>query len=209
MSYKYMEVMEETLGILGSAGSASSVMGIAVYVFSALAIYTIAQRRGIKNAWMAWVPVLNVWILGSISDQYRYVTKGQVKNKRKVLLIVKILNVIFGWAAAIHLIVSLVLGISGMAQSINEMEVLRLVLGSLAWFIPAMILSFVGLVVELMALFDLYTSCDPANNVLYLVLSVVPGISTVARPLFLFLCRNKDDGMPPRRKPGAETPCEF
>ena len=57
--------------------------------------------------------------------------------------------------------------------------------------------------------YDLFRSCSPKNAVLYLVLSVVPGISTVARPLFLFLCRNKDDGMPPRRKPEAENPCEF
>ena len=209
MSYDYMEMWEDIFGILGSAGSASTFMGIAAYVFSSLAIYTIAQRREIKHAWMSWVPVLNMWILGSISDQYRYVTKGQVKNKRKVLLIVKILSVILSWVAVIRMIVSLVLGVSGMAQNVFEMEVLRLVLGSLAWFIPAVILGFVALVVELLALFDLYSSCDPANNVLYLVLSIIPGINTVARPLFLFLCRNKDNGMPPRRKPVTENPCEF
>ena len=44
---------------------------IAAYVLTSLALYAIAERRGLKNAWMAWLPVLNLWILGSISDQYR------------------------------------------------------------------------------------------------------------------------------------------
>jgi hypothetical protein len=71
------------------------------------------------------------------------------------------------------------------------------------------ILGIVGFVVEIMALYDLYSSCEPANNVLYLVLSLVPGINTVARPLFLFLCREKDGGMPSRRETVVEEPAEF
>ena len=61
-------------------------ISIAAYVLQSLGYYTIAQRRGIKHPWMAWVPLLNLWILGSISDQYRYVARGQIRNRRKVLL---------------------------------------------------------------------------------------------------------------------------
>ena len=78
-----MEALEE--GIL-SLNFTTSGLGVIVYVLQALALYTIAKRRGIKKPWMAWIPLVNVWILGSISDQYQYVVKRQVKNKRKVLL---------------------------------------------------------------------------------------------------------------------------
>ena len=46
---------------------------IALYVLQSLGLYQIAQRRAIRHSWMSWVPVLNTWILGSLSDQYNYV----------------------------------------------------------------------------------------------------------------------------------------
>ena len=76
------------LGLLPALFSSvpSMAMGIAAYVLTALAYYTVANRRGLKNAWLAWIPVANLWLLGSISDQYRYVVKGEYKSKRKILL---------------------------------------------------------------------------------------------------------------------------
>ena len=69
----------------------SLVISVAAYVMQSVGLYSIADRRGIKKPWLAWVPVGNMWILGCISDQYRYVAKGQVKNKRKALLVLDIL----------------------------------------------------------------------------------------------------------------------
>ena len=56
-----------------------------------------------------------------------------------------------------------------------------------------------------MALYDVYTSCDPHNNVLYLVLSIFVGITL---PVFLFICRKKDDGLPvpQESQPAYEIP---
>ena len=66
--------------------SISFLLSVATYVLTALGLYTIAQRRGINKPWLAWIPVVNVWTLGCISDQYRYVVKGEKKSKRKVLI---------------------------------------------------------------------------------------------------------------------------
>ena len=209
MSQEYMYMFENALENSASVSGISSLISVAAYVFSALAIYTIAQRRGIKNPWLAWIPMVNVWILGSISDQYRYVAKGEVKNKRKILLGVNILNFILTWVAVLKMIVTVVGVVVGETYLTDEMEAIRQILVSVAFFAPVAILGIVGFVVEIMALYDLYSSCEPANNVLYLVLSLVPGINTVARPLFLFLCREKDGGMPPRRETVVEDPAEF
>ena len=200
MSYEHMHMMEDVLENVTITGNFGGIVAIASYVFCALALYTIAQRREIKKAWLAWVPVLNVWILGSISDQYRYVVKGEIRSKRKVLLTLNIINFILGWAAVIKVIVTIVMFAFGRIDLNNEMEVIRQALGSLVWFIPVAILGIVSLIFRIMALYDVYTSCDPANNVLYLVLSLIPAINQVTQPLFLFLCRDKDDGMPPRRQ---------
>ena len=209
MSYEHMHMMEDVLENVTITGNFGGIVAIASYVFCALALYTIAQRREIKKAWLAWVPVLNVWILGSISDQYRYVVKGEIRSKRKVLLTLNIINFILGWAAVIKVIVTIVMFAFGRIDLNNEMEVIRQALGSLVWFIPVAILGIVSLIFRIMALYDVYTSCDPANNVLYLVLSLIPAINQVTQPLFLFLCRDKDDGMPPRRDAAAEEPADY
>jgi hypothetical protein len=202
MNQEYVNMMETMAASMATASSFSSLLSLAGYVFSALAIYTIAQRREINHAWMAWIPLINVWILGSISDQYRYIDRGEVKNKRKVLLALNITNcvlVVIGTIMVVVSIVSTILAIDSGAY-INEVELLGKVLLSFLIFLPVAILGIVSFIIQAIALYDLYTSCDPANNVLYLVLSLIPALSTITRPLFLFLCRNKDEGMPPRQE---------
>jgi hypothetical protein len=48
-----------------------------------------------------------------------------------------------------------------------------------------------------MAQFDLFRSAEPDNAVLYLVLSIL--IGGIVNAILVFICRNKDGGMPPRR----------
>jgi hypothetical protein len=61
----------------------------------------------------------------------------------------------------------------------------------LAW-----VLNVVGLVFQYVCYNDLYASCCPENQVLFLVLSI---LFNVTLPFFVFACRNKDGGMPPRK----------
>ena len=44
--------------------------------------------------------------------------------------------------------------------------------------------------------YDLYRSCEPSSAVLYLVLGI---LFSLCDAVFLWLCRNKDQGMPPRK----------
>ena len=96
-----MEELIFTLIPVLTSGIPSVLLGIASYVLTSMALYSLASRRGIGKAWLSWVPILNVWIVGSLSDQYRYVVKGQCKSKRKILLILKLVSVIFVLAAVI------------------------------------------------------------------------------------------------------------
>ena len=64
----------------------SVALAITQYVLSSLGMYQIAKRRGIPNPWLAWLPVGQAWILGSISDHYQYVAKGKQRNYRKILM---------------------------------------------------------------------------------------------------------------------------
>ena len=186
-----------------------SAVGIGSYVLQGISFYSIASRRGIKHAWLSWLPVGSVWILGCISDQYQYVVKRQVKNKRKIMLglsiavlalsllvltlcgvlIVNAVGADYGYTSEVQLAGSLLVSVFGMLAA-------SVVMSGLA--IALMILQYI-------CLYDLYTSCEPSNNVPYLLLSIFLGFLL---PIFLFVCRNKDLGMPPRKSEPAQIPVE-
>lgn len=207
-------ILDKLSDLSFSLNFASGGLWILVYVLQALALFTIAKRRGIKNPGLAWVPLVNVWILGSISDQYRYVVKGEVKNKRKALLGMEIASAVMAFAvciAAIVLVVQVVLEfphfdsfpVTWFLQNHIGTLLLILMLG-----LALAVLSIVYAVFFWMAMYDLFRSCEPENTTLYMVLSlvgslVVPG----AYAVFLILCREKDLGMPPR-KPEPEIPAQ-
>ena len=207
MSYYYEiepyldEFMEYGLGAGLLTNGFSSLWGIAAYVLSALALYTMAQRRGIKQAWLSWIPVVNCWIVGSLSDQYRYVVKGEIKNKRQTLLTLNIIHAAIGLVEIILAVATAVLFagglISGNADAIMDESALVPIIIMVCLLLPLAGIRIAAVVIRFMAMYDIYTSCQPQNGVVFLVLSI---IFRVTEPFFLFLCRDKDEGMPPRKQ---------
>ena len=182
-------------------------LSIASYVLTALALYTIARRRGLKNPWLAWIPVADSWLLGSLSDQYRYVVHGENKSKRKILLIFRILTAVM-WVSLIGLLIKLCFHAVGSVfwgtmSDERIFQILHQALNLLVMCLPLIGISIAYAVFRYMALYDIYKSLDPANCVLFLVLSILFGVT---EPFFLFFSRNKDDGMPPRKQPVVDTP---
>ena len=208
-SYAWNDVLGTGLlsGIL--SGIPTTLMGIAAYVLTALALYTIAKRRGLNHPWLAWIPVASAWILGSLSDQYRYVVRGENKSKRKVLLTLSILTSVLSTAMIVSVFVAVGKAMFGVIGGMGEEALLEAILGPLVG-VAGLCLPMVGIaiayvVVYYMALYDLYKSLDPSNCVLFLVLSIV---FRVTEPFFLFFNRNKDQGMPPRRQNPTYIPPE-
>lgn len=186
---------------------AVSVVNVLAYVLTALALYTMAKRRGINNPWLAWIPVANLWVLGSLSDQYRYVVKGEIHAKRRILLVLEIISLIMKFVMTI-IILSMVFGyINNMLIAPGPGALFNAIagpgLGLLAVGFPMLGIKIAKAVIRYMALYDIYSSSDPQDNVLFLVLSILIGITT---SFFLFYCRNRDYGMPPRRDQQPEQP---
>ena len=201
------ELEEELLMLLPGllSGIPTGLLGIATYVLSALAIYNISRRRGLKKPWLAWIPVVNCWLLGSLSDQYQYVVKGEIKSKRKWLL---------GLSIVMHLLstVMAVMGLTIVGKVVfggyhpnhgmlsRMMGPIMTLLGSA---LPLAAAAIAYAVIRYMALYDVYRSLDPGNAVLYLVLSI---LCKPTEPFFLFFNREKDLGMPPRKQPVYDQP---
>lgn len=200
------ELARELEGFSFNFDFGSGAAAVAAYIFMALGLYAIAKNRRINNPWLAWVPVANLWILGCISDQYHYVTKGEERSRRKRMLTLGIIE-----AAIAPLMVLLLFGwLFGLiaAAAVGEAEAGVLAVMLLIWLLLVVMALLVALVVVAImlqvqrcyAFYDLFCSCVPQRKKLYSALSIVAsclGVDLVAA-IFIFLCRDKEEGMPPR-----------
>lgn len=172
---------------------------IACYVLTSLGLYTMAKSRGITRPLLAWIPVANLWLIGSLSDQYRYVVRGQIKNRRVLLLVLRIAalilaSIVSGLIGGVARVMTMGFMNRISVPLLNEM-LTRQGLVLLCWALPLLIVGTIEKILEYMALFDIYESCDPENSVVYLVFSIFFGVT---KPFFLFFNRNREKGMPPR-----------
>ena len=204
MSYRYVMTFSDLEELLSNpAGIAIAGMGLLVafvvlacfvvmYVFQSIGLYTIAKRRGIANPGLAWVPVAYSWILGSVSDQYQYVVRGKVCNRRKILLGLAIAGFFLGQSGVLFLAnYTTVLDAFDWDAFYFGVGVGRSAVATLAGLVAAALAVY-----QYISLYDVYQSCNPQNSVVFLVLSVVFPFLT---PFFLFADRNQERGMPPRR----------
>ena len=192
---------EELLMLLPGliSGVPSSLFGLAAYILTSVAIYTVSRRRGLNKPWLAWIPVINCWLMGSLSDQYQYVVKGENKSKRKWLIVLNVLKAVL-WL----LLIVLAIVAAGMLIVDDTREMIGMVIALLGLILPFVAVTIAFCVIRYMALYDVYRSLDPANAVLYLVLSI---LFSPTEPFFLFYNREKDQGMPPRKqRPVYEEP---
>lgn len=187
------EMLLTFFGIFGVVALVVGLFAIVGYVFQSIGLYTLAKRRGIANPWLAWLPVGYYWIAGSIADQYRYVTEGSVKNRRTILLALSIAGIVVS-----SLVSTMVNGSFMLSTGEVSMDQLTS-LGTMGTVLNLVTsaLEIATFVFWQIALYDLYSSCNPRNNVLFLVLGIIFGFLV---PFFIFACRNKEEGMPPRRE---------
>lgn len=71
------------------------VIGIPLYILTSLGLMKLAQRRGIENPWLAWIPIANVYILGKLVGSFDIGTKN-VNKLEFVLPIVLVVQVVLG-----------------------------------------------------------------------------------------------------------------
>lgn len=55
------------LAFIIGLGIIALVFALALYIFVALALMTIAKKTKTENAWMAWIPILNFYLITQIA----------------------------------------------------------------------------------------------------------------------------------------------
>lgn len=185
--------------MIGSVTAVSLLWGIAAYVLRALSLQTIAKRRGLSKPWLAWIPVASDWLLGSISDQFQYLTQNKVQSRRKILLGLSIAGTACTLVTQVMAAVLIWRCFSYANVYYSDALLMQQATGLIGVILVALVTAAVGIthyVFQCMCRYDLYRSCEPKNATAYLVLGILFGVT---EPFFLLACRNKDLGMPPRK----------
>lgn len=159
----------------------------------------LAKCQGIRHSWLTWIPLVNAWVPGSLSARY-WASKERKSAKGKLLvmrLVTLVLLAGFFWR--------LIRGLQGAEFALNrgatEAAARYLVLMGIAkgliFLVPAALAWLAGKIMWYMALWDIYGLFLPKRHWWHLLLSLIPVVNLVAKPVFLRTCRNWNDTVPP------------
>ncbi len=162
--------------------------GIASYIMNAVSYQKIASRRLVSNSWLAWIPVANSWLIGSIADEYD--EKNGLKRKWRVVLLVLSLisigGIVIGYIGFI---------VAGVALSIQPDIMTTDVAGIVGIFVGAYVLILIAAMVaaannvcNMICLYKIFESTVPGKSVKYLLLSL---LVPLAKSICLLRCRNQ------------------
>lgn len=171
----------------------SAVIGIAIYLLESISVYKMAKSAEIKNPWLAFIPVANGWVYGTLAEKYK--KKNGTKSARFgiILPVLEGIVLIETIALTIFTVIS-IKEITGYAlDAVNtstEMvpEQFMSLIPVIILYFALMAVAFAYIIVFYVALWRIYSSFDKPNATLYIVLSVV---FTIPVPIILFIIRNR------------------
>lgn len=171
----------------------SAVIGIAIYLLESISVYKMAKSAEIKNPWLAFIPVANDWVFGTLAEKYK--KKNGIKSARFGIILPVLEGIVFieSIALTIFTVIS-IKEITGYAlDAVNtsaEMapEQFMSLIPVIILYFALMAVAIAYAVVFFIALWRVYSSFDKSNATLYIVLSV---IFTISVPIILFIIRNR------------------
>ena len=93
-SYSGMDGLAAMLGVLIVLFVIAAAVGLLFYILRSIGLMTLANNRGLRNPWLAWIPVVGVYTLGAIVDDISE-KEGGKSNFRYLMLGGSILSMLF------------------------------------------------------------------------------------------------------------------
>lgn len=160
------------------------IVSVVIYVFQSLGLYGMSKNAGIANPWLAWIPVGNLWCIGSLAERSN-LHYGKKKGAWSKLLP--------AFSIAIFLFLPLILLFAVIAGLYESLVAVLLILFI---YLLMMGVALALAVMNYVALYKIYRLFDPDNATLYMILTVFVNIS---QPIIMFLLRDRYPG-------GGKTP---
>lgn len=99
--------MLQVLAVFGLVLILLFIIGIVLYVIFAYALYKIAVKAAIENSWMAWVPILQLYILGKVINTLK-IFDHEIKKIEFVLPVAAIIVLAFNRIPTLGSMLSLI-----------------------------------------------------------------------------------------------------
>lgn len=184
MPYQTDQLEAQVLqGIFISAFIFVGIVLLVFYIFNAIGLYSISKKRGYNKAWLAFIPILNWYLMGAIADNINLAINK--KTGFRYLLLV------FGGASSVFEVIKSIFFVSSLDDLIlyveDPMQFGGVVtsMGALNGFSG---LIGIGLLIVLgFTLYRIYMDYSPNSAVVFLVFSLLFRLY----PFFLFAIRNK------------------
>lgn len=178
-------------------------IGLVQYILTSLALYTIADRRGIKNPWLAWLPVAYYWLLGSIADNYDE-THGINRSWRKTLLILALIFI--GGFTLCYAALFVFIILTSINAAAAETLATPFVVGFFVVYFALIAIFLVAgalAVLSQICYFKVFESTVPEKAVKYMLISLLVPLGSA---ICLYKCRYSGYGRPKNYIPEFFTP---
>lgn len=168
-------------------------VALALYILRAVGIYKMALNAGIKQPWIAFVPVANAYTFGLIAEKNNRKKTTEKTKFSVVLLTLRIIGTLFFVAAAVTFVIatSKILTFAYTAYE-NDTKLSLEALGSIVLpivlFAVFTLVTLAFIIIRYIALWRIYNAYDSSNAAAYTVVSVLFNFTD---PIFLFILRNR------------------
>lgn len=169
-------------------GSVMGLVGLAIYILTAISLSKMAARRGLKCPWLAWIPGLYVIPLAQLTDHYFKVAK----NKSTKFTMWMMISYFGTWGLAI--LECSVAALMALMPAMGDGTIALLLMGIVLLLAGiALVFAFAGGVLTYLTLFFVYRSAQPKLAILYILLSIFAPISW---SVCLLIAHKHDQGLP-------------
>lgn len=163
---------------------------LARYVLYSLGLMGLGNRLGVKNAWLAWIPVANTYVLGSSADKLEE-KRGLSHKWGKLLLILNIVIVALVFLAYLGLIAFAVfMGIAEASMDYAVAEEYFPVGPFVALYLFLVLAMFAMSVVQFLTfvcIYKIFEEIEPKKSIKYFLIYLMVPFGDV---YCLFKCKN-------------------
>lgn len=163
------------------------IISLVLYIIKALGIFKMAQRVGLNNGWLAFIPIAKNYIFGKVAE--KYIRKDR-RRPAKLGVILAVLNLlIFVCGIALFSALFGVIAFFIEAETVQaELELSLMLIISFTGFLFC-VLAIAYTIVRFIALWRIYAIFNYENASMFTVLTYFFGF---LEPILIFISRNKE-----------------
>ncbi len=185
-------LMEDSAVMELGANIFTILITIVLFVFKAIAIYTMAKRRSFNNLWMAFVPFLNYVLLGKLIGNV-VVWGKKVKNLGLLLCIVSAVSSVLYYAINAGYYISVIEATFQVKFAFASAFITSWVQQTtIVWDIfryVYYVVSIITTILECWVIFSIFRKYAPERSLMYSLISIFTDL--LLFPIFLFVIRNR------------------